>query len=140
MKKKLILITSLFSFVFSDTPKFGDEQLAIMIKEYFQSSLEAPDLMGYQFYLSKYEQVIQIEIDTKPEDVNNALLFSFKVMSQIANVAKTQFTQSVLIMHFGGHGLPIVASSLLDCSGQFFLDGKIKEDAWRKHCLIIGAE
>ena len=96
--------------------------------------------MGYQFYLSKYEQVIQVEIDTKPEHVNNALLFSFRAMSYIANVAKTPFTQSVLVMHFGDYGLPVVATAFLDCSKEFFLDSIIKEDAWRKHCLIIGVE
>ena len=138
MLKKLILTLTLVSFTWGDTPKFGDGQIAIMIEEYFHSSREAPELMGHQFYASKYEQVIQIEIDTKEANVNDALLFGFKAMSQIANVAKTPFTQSVLVIHFGDHGMPVVASAFLDCSKEFFLDGTMKEDAWRKHCLIIG--
>ena len=61
-------------------------------------------------------------------------------MSQIANISKTKFTQSVLVMHFGDNSLPTVAKADLSCSKEFFIDSIINEDQWRKNCLTISGQ
>ncbi len=61
-------------------------------------------------------------------------------MNQIANISKTKFTQSVLVMHFGENALPTFAKADLSCSKDFFIDGVINEDQWRKNCLTIGGK
>ena len=126
--------------IFGDSPKFGDEQIAIMMNEYFLTSKLAPTLIGHRFYIGRGETVIQIEIEPDIEYVNNALLFSFKAMSQLANISKTKFTQAVLVMHFGDNSLPTVAKTNLSCSKEFFIDSIINENQWRKNCLTIGAQ
>ena len=44
--------------------RFGDEQIIVMLKEYFLSNKSAPLLMGHQFYTDKDETIFQI--DMKP--------------------------------------------------------------------------
>ena len=138
--KKQIYSLIFIQIIFGDSPKFGEEQIAIMMNEYFLTSKLAPRLIGHRFYISRGETVIQIEIEPDIEYVNNALLFSFKAMSQLANISKTKFTQAVLVMHFGDNYLPTVAKTNLSCSKEFFIDSIINEDQWRKNCLTIGAE
>ena len=138
--KKLIYSLIFLQIIFGDSPKFGDEQIAIMMDEYFLTSKLAPVLIGHRFYISRGETVLQIEIEPDIEYVNDALLFSFKAMSQIANISKTKFTQSVLVMHFGDNSLPTVTKADLSCSKEFFIHSIINEDQWRKNCLTIGAQ
>ena len=138
--KKLIYSLIFSQIIFCDSPKFGDEQIAIMMDEYFLTAKLAPELIGHRFYISRGETVFQIEIEPDIEYVNDALLFSFKAMSQIANISKTKFTQSVLVMHFGDNSIPTVAKTDLSCSKEFFIDSTINEDQWRKNCLTIGGQ
>jgi len=134
---KLILHLILLQIIIGDTPRFGDEQIIIMLKEYFKASKSAPALIGHHFYSSRDETVIQIEIEPGINDVNNALVFSFKAMSQLANISKTYFTHSVLVMHFGDSTLPIVAKTDLECAKGFFIYISENESQWRKNCLTI---
>ena len=135
--KKLIYSIIFLQIIFGDSPKFGDEQIAIMMDEYFLTSSLAPTLIGHRFYISRGETVFQIEIEPDIENVNDALLFSFKAINHLANISKTKFTQSVLVMHFGDNSLPTVAKADLSCSKEFFIDNIINEDQWRKKCLTI---
>ena len=138
--KKLIYSLIFLQIIFGDSPKFGNEQIVPMMDEYFLSSKLAPALIGHRFYISRGETILQIEVEPEIEYVNEALLFSFKAMSQIANISKTKFTQSVLVMHFSDKSLPTVAKADLSCSKEFFIDSIINEDQWRKNCLTIGAQ
>ena len=134
---KLILHLILLQTIMGDTPRFGDEQIVIMLKEYFKASKSAPALIGHHFYSSRDETVIQIEIEPGVNDVNDALVFSFKAMSQLANISKTQFTHSVLVMHFGHTTLPVIAKTDLECAKSIFIYVSENESQWRKNCLTI---
>ena len=129
----LLLIQNLIS----DPVKFGNDQIIIMLKEYFISSKAAPLLMGHQFYSDRDKMIFQIEIETSPENVNNALLFGFKAINDLADVSKINFTHSILVIHFNNNALPVIAESNLECSRFYFLDGKENEAQWRKNCLTI---
>ena len=87
--------------------------------------------MGHQFYTDKDETIFQIEIKTKTQDVNNTLLFGFKAINDIANLAKTKFTHSILVIHFNKVALPIVAESNLKCSKNYFIYSNDNEKQWR---------
>jgi len=137
MIKRIIPILIL-QFVIAGTPQFGDKQIVIMLKEYFHADQNAPELIGQRFYLNRGEMVIQLEVDATAQNVNETLLFGFKAMSQIANISKTDFTQSILVLHFRGNILPSVAKSDIQCSKDFFINHTINENKWRKDCLIIG--
>tara|TARA_A100001011_G_scaffold52730_1_gene50964 strand:+ start:6948 stop:7283 length:336 start_codon:yes stop_codon:yes gene_type:complete len=108
-----------------------------MLKEYFISSKTAPLLMGHQFYSDRDKMIFQIEIKTNPENVNNALLFGFKAINDLADVSKVNFTHSILVIHFNNNALPVIAESNLECSRFYFLDGRENEAQWRKNCLTI---
>lgn len=134
---KRIIPLLILQIVFADSPKFGDTQITIMLKEYFHAAKNAPDLIGQRFYQNRGEMVIQLEIESTVGNVNESLLFGFNAISQIANVSKTTFTEAVLIMHFGDKALPAVAKSKIDCSKEFFVDNSFNENKWRKDCLTI---
>ena len=59
---KLILHLILLQIIIGDTPRFGDEQIIIMLKEYFKASKNAPILIGHHFYSSRDETVIEIAV------------------------------------------------------------------------------
>lgn len=133
----LVFYLLLMQSLISGPVKFGNDQIIIMLKEYFISSKTAPLLMGHQFYFDRDKMIFQIEIKTNPENVNNALLFGFKAINDLADVSKVNFTHSILVIHFNNNALPVIAESNLECSRFYFLDGKENEAQWRKNCLTI---
>mgnify|MGYP006176192737 FL=1 len=137
--KKLIIIFVFIQYCFGESPKYGDEQIVIILKEYFNSIKQSPTLLGHRFYNHKYEYVFQLEIETSDIDFNDGLIFGFNAISKIADVAKSPFTHSILIIHFEGKHVPIVAKSEIECSKSFFMEGVMDETQWRKKCLTITA-
>ena len=81
--------------------------------------------------------VFQLEIETSSAKVNNALLFGFDTISKLSNISKINFTHSILVIHFEGDILPIVAETNIDCSRKFFIEKSYDENKWRKDCLTI---
>tara|TARA_B100001245_G_C22841245_1_gene404461 strand:+ start:300 stop:719 length:420 start_codon:yes stop_codon:yes gene_type:complete len=135
--KKLIIPLSIICLCFGKTPRYGDEQISVLINEYFKTTPSAPMLLGHRFYKEKGERVFQIEIEGKDANIRNELLFGFSAMSQFANVSKTKFRQFILIIHFENHVVPVVAKSDIACLKSFFIDQTIDELNWRKKCLNI---
>ena len=117
--------------------KYGDEQITAMLKEYFLSNKSSPLLLGHQFYTDNDENIFQIELKTETQNVNSALLFGFKAINDIANVAKRDFTHSICVIHFNKITLPVIAESNLKCSRGYFIHNNDNEAQWRKNCLSI---
>ena len=116
---------------------YGDRQIIKMLDEYFLSSKDAPNLIGHRFYESSSEMVFQLEIETDSTKVNGALVFSFDAINKFADLSKTNFTHSILVIHFYGDVLPIVAETNINCARRFFIDELDNENQWRKNCLTI---
>ena len=135
--KKLIIPLSFICFCFGKTPRYGNEQIAVLLNEYFKTTPSAPMLLGHSFYEENGEQVFQIDIEGKDTNIRNELLFGFSVMSQFANISKTKFRQFILLIHFENHVVPVVAKSDVACLKAFFVDQTIDELNWRKKCLNI---
>ena len=134
--KKIFLIILLNTVSFS-TERFDDAQIVVMLKEYFKEAPNAPILLGHRFYQNRNDQIIQLEVDTNLQDINISLLFSFKAMSLIANVANKRFKQGILILHTKPNNLPIIAETDIKCAQQFFIYGNMGEKKWRKDCLSM---
>ena len=65
------------------------------------------------------------------------MLDAFAVINKLSNLAKTNFTQAVVIFHFKSNKLPIITKAKLDCSKKFFIKKTQNETQWRKNCLSI---
>jgi hypothetical protein len=128
----IIISTTLFS-----NNRFEDSQIKIMLKEYFNETPEAPLLLGHKFYKNKNEIIIQLEIQPEIKDINNSILFSFKAMSLLSNIAIKECSHGILVIHLNIDSLPIIAKTELNCAQTFFIDQKINEKKWRKECLTI---
>lgn len=134
---KVFIYLIMLQLLIGGNSNYGDKQIIKMLEEYFISTKKAPSLIGHQFYENSNELVFQIEVETDAKMVNEVLVFSFDAINKLANLSKKNFTHSILVIHFYGDILPIVAESNMDCARRFFIDGLENEDQWRKNCLSI---
>ena len=118
-------------------PSYGSKQIITLLNEYFNESESLPLLRGHHFYKNKDEMIFQLEIETDVEKIDNSLMLSFNIISQLAHVSKIKFTHSVLIIHFEINAVPIIAKSEIECSKKYFINRIQNEDQWRKNCLYI---
>ena len=81
--------------------------------------------------------IFQLELEADSAKVNETLIYGFESISKFSNVSKTNFTHSILVIHFGDNILPIVAESDIECLKRFFIDESYSENQWRKNCLTI---
>lgn len=133
---KLFLTLSLFSSIINANDKFDENQIVIMLNEYFISE-KGPTLLGHRFYKTKKNEIIQLEIEQNEQNPNTSLLFSFKAMSLITNVSQKEFNLGILVMHSENRITPIIAETDIKCAQSFFLEKQIGEKKWRKNCLTI---
>ena len=134
--KKFFLII-LFSTISLSNEKFEDAQIVIMLKEYFKETPNAPILLGHRFYQNRNNRIIQLEVEADLEDINKSLLFSFKAISLIANIANKDFKRGILILHTRPKNPPIIAETDIKCAQQFFIYENMGEKKWRKDCLSL---
>ncbi len=118
-------------------PNYGDEKIQSLLKDYFKSASDAPQLLGQRFYADRDDIIFQIDIDVEIAQVHAGIIFGFEAITKIAPLSKRDFSFGILILHFDGNHLPVVAISDIECSKEFFIEKNMKEEAWRKHCLLI---
>ena len=62
--KKIILFIIILSIGFTANPRYGDKQIHSMLKEYFVTENNAPDLLGIRIFKGKKGKVFQIDIQS----------------------------------------------------------------------------
>ena len=134
---KLILTLLFIGTVFGDALDFSNKTITAILEKRFTSPITTHELLGYNFYEDKNETIFQIEILADIDDINDAILFSFRSISIIADISKTHFTHSVVVIHFINKSNPIIAKTDLDCSKEYFLELKKTESQWKNSCLSI---
>ena len=136
MKINWFILLIIFQMLFGKEITFGDKQIIIMLNQYFEKS-NRNQLLGHHFFSDKNDTIFQIEIETETENFNIAMVDAFRVISKLSNIAKTNFTQSIVILHFKTNNFPIIAKSELGCSKDFFIYKTHNEALWRENCLSI---
>ncbi len=116
---------------------YGEKQITIMLNNYFKTEDSISILLGHHFYKEQEDMIFQIEIQTKIDKINNAMIDAFLVINKLSNISKIKFTQSIVIIHFEKNFLPVIAKSNLDCSKNYFINNSHTEAQWRKNCLSI---
>ena len=137
MIRVILIQLSILQTLFALENTYGEKQITKILDEYFLSFKSSPSLLGHKFYKNSNKMVFQLEIETNSAKVNNALLFGFDTISKFSNISKINFTHSILVIHFEGDILPIVAETNIDCSRKFFIEKSYDENKWRKNCLTI---
>ena len=115
---------------------YGDKQIIIMLNQYYKDYSKAK-LLGNHIFTNNSDTVFQIEVEANVKDFNSSMLDAFEVINKLSDLAKTNFTQAVVIFHFKSNKLPIIAKAKLDCSKKFFIKKTQNETQWRKNCLSI---
>ena len=136
MKLAWIIFIFNLSDVLCKNRNYSDEQVIIMLNQYFEDS-SYDQLLGDHIFTNGSENIFQIEVQTNVNNFNISLTRAFSVISTLTNSAKTNFTQAIVIFHFKANKLPIIAKSDLNCSRKFFIDKTENEVQWRKKCLSI---
>ena len=136
MKINWFILLIIFQMLFGKEITFGDKQIIIMLNQYFEKS-NSSQLLGHHFFSNKNDTVFQIEIETETANFNIAMVDAFRVINKLSNIAKTNFTQSIVILHFKTNNFPIIAKSELGCSKDFFIYKTHNEALWRQNCLSI---
>ena len=136
MKMAWVFFIFSLSVVLCKNKNYSDEQIIIMLNQHFEDSSN-DQLLGNHIFTNASENIFQIEIQTNVTDFNISLLKAFSVISALTNAAKTNFTQAIVIFHFKGNKLPVIAKSDLNCSRKFFIDKTENKVQWRKKCLSI---
>ena len=134
---KLIFILLFIKNVYGDSPHFGEKKIASILQEHFSESNNQYELLGHNFYKNENEMIFQIEVLSDITKTNEAIIFSFNTMSVLSNIAKTDFTHSVLILHSYNSLIPIISRASLSCSKEYFLYKKQNILQWKKNCLSI---
>ena len=115
---------------------YEDKQIIIMLNQYYKDHSKVK-LLGNHTFTNNNDTVFQIEVEAKFKNFNSSMLDAFAVINKLSNLAKTNFTQAVVIFHFKSNKLPIIAKTKLDCSKKFFIKKTQNETQWRKNCLSI---
>ena len=115
---------------------YGDKQIVVMLDQYYKK-FSTGKLLGNHIFTNNKNTIFQIEVQTNIEDFNSSMLNAFSVINKLSNIAKTNFTQAVVIFHFETNNLPVIAKAELDCSKKFFIKKTQNEIQWRKNCLSI---
>ena len=136
MKINWFILLIIFQISFGKAITFGDKQIIIMLNQYFEKS-NSSQLLGHHFFSDKNDTIFQIEIETETENFNIAIVDAFSVINKLSNIAKTNFTQSIVILHFKTNNFPVIAKSELGCSKDFFIYKTHNEALWRQNCLSI---
>ena len=137
MIRKITVQLAILHLLFSSDATYNDKQVVKMMHEYFSSSKSSPILMGHRFYENSNKVIFQLELEADSATVNETLIYGFESINKFSNVSKTNFTHSILVMHFGDNILPVVAESNIECLKRLFIDASFSENQWRKNCLTI---
>tara|TARA_B100000579_G_C22847260_1_gene865173 strand:+ start:5501 stop:5923 length:423 start_codon:yes stop_codon:yes gene_type:complete len=137
MIRKITVQLTILHLLFSSDATYDEKQMVKMMYEYFSSSKNRPGLIGHRFYKSSNEMIFQLELEADSTRVNETLVYGFESISKLSNISKTNFTHSILVIHFGDNILPVVAESNIECLKKLFIYASYSENQWRKNCLTI---
>ena len=115
---------------------YDDKQIIIMLNQYFEDS-STDKLLGNHIFTDNSKNIFQIEVQTDIASFNDSMVNGFMVINKLSNMAKTDFTQAIVIIHFRTDSLPVIAKSDLNCSKKFFIEKTQNEMQWRENCLSI---
>ena len=137
MIRKITVQLTILHLLFSSDATYDEKQMVKMMYEYFSSSKNSPGLIGHRFYEGSNEMIFQLELEADSTRVNETLVYGFESISKLSNISKTNFTHSILVIHFGDNILPVVAESNIECLKKLFIYASYSENQWRKNCLTI---
>ena len=136
MKTTWLIFLIILNMPLCRAQNYGNKQIVEMLNQYY-NNFSACKLLGNHIFTNNSDIVFQIEVQINIKDFNSSMLDAFAVINKLSNLAKTNFTQAVVIFHFKSNKLPIIAKAKLDCSKKFFIKKTQNETQWRKNCLSI---
>ena len=88
-----IIATITIASIYSDIPKYADDQIITLLKQHFSTMDQGPTYLGQSIYEDNNQRVFQLEIGSFEEKINEHLLYSFKALAKISSYASNPYKQ-----------------------------------------------
>ena len=124
----------MFSCIVIAKPLYGDKQLTLMLETHCNMIDNFPKLLGTHIYINKEGRVLQIDIDSQSNNINN-IIEGMKIMSMIGQYSKFPFHKFIIIEHYPEPRVPAGFESNANCAINFFAKNKMSESRWMRDCL-----
>ena len=125
--------------IYSDIPKYADEQIITLLKQHFNTMDKGLIYLGQSIYEDNNQRVLQLEIGSLEKKINEHLIYSFNALAKISIYASSPYKKFVVIIHLDKFEIPIIAISKFTCCKAFFVDNTMTEKQWRDECLLLKA-
>ncbi len=125
--------------IYSDIPKYADEQIITLLKQHFNTMDKGLTYLGQSIYEDNNQRVLQLEIGSLEKKINEHLIYSFNALAKISTYARNPYKKFVVIIHLDKFEIPIIAISKFTCCKAFFVDNTMTEKQWRDECLLLKA-
>ena len=125
--------------IYSDIPKYADEQIITLLKQHFNTMDKGLIYLGQSIYEDNNQRVLQLEIGSLEKKINEHLIYSFNALAKISTYASNPYKKFVVIIHLDKFEIPIIAISKFTCCKAFFVDNTMTEKQWRGECLLLKA-
>ena len=134
-----IIATITIASIYSDIPKYADEQIITLLKQHFSTMDQGLTYLGQSIYEDNNQRVFQLEIGSLEKKIDEHLIYSFNVLAKISTYASNPYKQLIVIIHLDKFEIPVIASSKFTCCKAFFVDNTMTEKQWRGECLLLKA-
>jgi len=132
-----VIATITIALIYSDIPKYADEQIITLLKQHFSTIDQELTYLGQSIYEDNNQRILQLEIGSLEKKINEHLIYSFSALAKISTYARNPYKKLVVIIHLDKFEIPIIASSKFKCCKAFFVDNTITEKQWRGECLLL---
>ena len=124
--------------VISAKTKFSDRQVATMIPKYFARDHNAPQITRTRVYAENGDKVLHLNIEVNRNRFENQMEYAFSAMASVARYASRPFDKFVLIMEPNSRQFDIEkVDAKANCTIDYFVFKRIKNDRWTKKCIKI---
>ena len=124
--------------VISAKTKFSDRQVATMIPKYFARDHNAPQITRTRVYAENGDKVLHLDIEVNRNRFENQMEYALSAMASIARYASRPFDKFVLIMEPNSRQFDVEkVDAKANCTIDYFVFKRIKNDRWSKKCIKI---
>ena len=132
-----IIIPFLLQNISSQDIRLNENQLKTILLNYFSEN-NMPNLLGHQFFKSKKETAVQLDIEIINENLNDTIYLCFETLNKLSKVSNEPFSELFVIIHFKNNDLPMVINADNNCLNKFFNSTIVNKSDWKNNCLDIG--
>ena len=109
-----------------------------MIPKYFARDHNAPQITRTRVYAEDGKKVLHLNIEVNRNRFENQMEYALSAMASVARYASRPFDKFVLIMEPNSRQFDVEkVDAKANCTIDYFVFKRIKNDRWSKKCIKI---